>query len=106
VTFFDQNGVRIVPLEGEYDIANCDALEEVIAAALQGENAVILDFTGAVYIDSSVLTVVARMKKRAGERLRIVVPPGGQIRRVFDVTGLRTGLSVKDSIEAASTDGD
>lgn len=102
VCFHDRDSMRIMPLAGEFDLSNSDALAYMIAAALQGANPVIIDFSAAVYIDSTVLGVLVQQKKRAGERLQLVVPPGGKLRRLFDITGLRTGLAVKDSIEAAT----
>ena len=60
-----------------------------------------LDFSDTVYIDSTVLSVLIRQKRRAGAHLRIVVPPASRLRRIFEVTGLLARLDIKASIEEA-----
>ena len=105
IRFYDYNGVYIVPVTGEYDLSNAGVLEAAIQAALKGENPVVVDFSNTRYIDSTVLALLVRQKKQAPSRVRIVVPPGGHLRKIFDVTGLHTALSIADSIEAAIANG-
>jgi hypothetical protein len=62
--------------------------------------------TGVTQRDIAVpMTLLVRQKKRAQDRLRIVVPAVGHVREVFDVTGLQVALGIAETIEAASADG-
>lgn len=47
VSYQDRGDVRLVPVVGEFDLANADRLEAMIEAALYGEKPVIVDFTSA-----------------------------------------------------------
>lgn len=94
------DGVMVLPLGGEFDIGNSARLEEEINAALDGSDVpLVLDLSATDYVDSTVLAVLVRARNRAGERLIIVVPPASRVRRIFDVTGLATGLGVREAFE-------
>jgi len=102
---YDQDGVRIMEVSGEFDLANCHELEAFLSATLVDVKPVVIDFSAANYIDSSVLSVLARQKIRVGERLRIVVPDQTQVRRIFAVTGLDERLNICGSIAEAQRSG-
>jgi len=94
-----EDGVRVVPVTGEVDLANSSALEARIETALaEGPAVVVVDFSAADYIDSTVLSVLVRQKKHAGEQLRIVVPEESRLRRIFRLTGLEERLDLKTSL--------
>ena len=101
---YDRAGVRVLPVFGEFDLANSGTLENLIELALAGDQPVIVDFSATGYIDSTVLTVLVRQKRHAGDRLRIVVPAQSRLRRIFAITGLEARLELKTSLEDAGSE--
>ena len=91
---------EILHVLGEIDIANADELESGIArlCAERGSD-VALDLTGCTYIDSTGLRIVAKAHTAHHGRLRVIVPADGQIRRIFEMTGLSRQLDVCPSVE-------
>jgi anti-sigma B factor antagonist len=83
-----------------------DHLEEVIE---DNPTMVVLDLTGATFLDSTAIAVLLRGMKRLharGGRFRVVVP-GSQIRRIFEMTLLDRVFEIDGSRqEALATNGD
>jgi anti-anti-sigma factor len=98
---YDRDGIWVLPLTGEFDLANSAELEASIAAALERGQPLIIDFSLVEYIDSTVLSALARQKKRAGEQLLVVVPRQTHLRRVFEVTGLHRHLAIDGTLAEA-----
>jgi anti-anti-sigma factor len=96
VGYYERDGVRVVPVTGEFDFSNIDWLEALIEVALNGAKPVVLDFQGTNYIDSTVLSVLVRQKQRAGDRLRIVVPAASKLRRIFELSDLEKQLQLQE----------
>lgn len=101
LSFHDRDGVRVVPLAGEFDLAVAEPLESFLAAALDASKPVVIDLGQTVYIDSTVLSLLVRQKKSAGDHLAIVVPKGTKLRRIFEITSLDMGLGIAESIADA-----
>jgi anti-sigma B factor antagonist len=82
--------VRAV-VAGEIDLANADALDEALGAALASGRDVLVDLTATEFIDSYGLAVLHRANVRAAERrlsLRLVCPTQGLVHRVLVLTQL------------------
>jgi anti-anti-sigma factor len=80
-------GVTVLALRGELDMAAAGALRGRMEEAAVGR-ALLLDLSGVVFIDSSILKELIRARNEFGARgLRVVLagvrPP---VRRVFDIT--------------------
>jgi anti-sigma B factor antagonist len=86
-----RDGLSVVVLEGELDLASRDEFREVLADAEDGDGSeLVLDLGGLTFIDSSGLHVVAVAADRAagqGRRLAIV-RPAGMVSRVFEIARL------------------
>ena len=98
--YYECDDVRVVPLAGEFDLSLSKALEEFITAAHDGSKSVVIDLSGASYIDSTVLTVLVRQKKALGSYFRVVVPKTAKLRRIFEITQLQTQLEIEESLAA------
>lgn len=89
----------LVALHGEHDLYTCDALDEALASIA---GAVLLDLSDCPFIDSSVIGVIverARLMRREGHRLELVVPrANAHVARVVDVVGLRTYVAVHERV--------
>ncbi len=97
-----RDGVRILQVRSEIDIANAATMERQLeAAAAAGAGPFIVCLQDCAYMDSTGLRPLMRLANRAGDDLYVVVPPKTQIRRIFELTHLHEQMHVCDSLEAA-----
>jgi anti-sigma B factor antagonist len=106
--------VVVVVVEGEHDIYTAPALRERLEEALGKGGGVVVDLTGATFVDSSVLGALLDARRRALDASQgFVVCVGEQVepgvRRILDITGLVPVLPVvngrAEAIEVARTNG-
>jgi anti-sigma B factor antagonist len=95
------SNAAVIHVFGEVDMQSAPELDRVIERAAYEWHTVIADFSECRYVDSTTLTVLVRAAKTMGERLRLVVPPGALIGRVFSITQLDKLLCVVPSLDAA-----
>jgi anti-sigma B factor antagonist len=86
------NGVPVVEASEEIDICNAEQLRIVLLeAASRGHATVVVDMTRTRFCDSSGFSVLVGAHKRAlaeGGVLRLVIPDGSRVLRIFTVIGL------------------
>src|SRR4051794_37521991 len=97
----------VVLLEGEYDLANVDQVDEALDKAFNAGSTVILDLQEVTFIDSMVMDVIAKARLRAmssggARRLAVVVERDSHTERVLHV-GLDHYLDLFDDLDAALT---
>jgi len=97
----DVEGVRLVEVFGELDLATapklCSALD---AARVHRVKRVAVDLTGVDFCDSTGLRALigaSREIRVSGGRLAIACLPDGAVGRLFDMVGARESLRVFDS---------
>ena len=61
-------GVAVVAFTGEHDLDTRAATSALLASLVEDDGAVILDFSNAEFVDSSILAVVAEANRKASER--------------------------------------
>ncbi len=96
-------GTRDVQIEGELDLAVAGQLDEVLVAAVEECNQVLVGLERCSFIDSSGIAVILRAHSRMeemGNRL-VVYAPTDQVLRVLSMTGLLGNGLVFDSAEDA-----
>ena len=85
-------GVPVVTAPAEIDMTTAGQLRAILLQwHTRGHVTVVVDMTGTQFCDSAGLRELVRAHKRAraeGGELRLVLPVGGAVRRVFTVTGL------------------
>ena len=85
-------GVPVVTAPAEIDTTTAGQLRAILFEwHTRGHATVVVDMTGTQFCDSAGLRELVRVHKRAraeGGELRLVLPVGGAVRRVFTVTGL------------------
>ena len=98
--------VVVVVIEGEHDIYTAPALRERLDEALDRGGGVVVDLTGATFVDSSVLGALLDARRRAHEAsqgfvvsIGDTVEPG--VRRILDITGLVPVLPVVNGRDEA-----
>lgn len=78
-------------LFGEFDLAGCKRFEVALEKFQRdGGRELVIDLTGLTFMDSSAIRMLLGAKRRAEQDstvLQVVLPPGGQVRKVLDLTG-------------------
>src|SRR6266705_3607713 len=86
------NGVPVVEAPEEIDICNAEQLRIVLLeAASRGHATIVVDMTRTRFCDSSGFSVLVAAHQRAlaeGGGLRLVIPDGCRVLRIFTVIGL------------------
>lgn len=92
----------VVAAAGEVDVATSPQLLAAVEEARQQGDRLLVDLAGVTFMDSTGLGVVVQAKRLfdAPDALRLVVSEAN-VRKVFEVTGLDTVLSLYDSREDA-----
>ena len=98
--------VVVVVVEGEHDIYTAPTLRERLDEALERRGGVVVDLTGATFVDSSVLGALLDARRRALDADQgYVVCVGDQVepgvQRILDITGLVPVLPVVSDRTAA-----
>lgn len=97
------DGCRDIQIEGELDLAVAGKLDEVLTAAAEQCDCVLVGLARCAFIDSSGIAVILRAHHRMeaeGRRLAVYAP-AEQVLRVLSMTGLTANGLVYDSAEEA-----
>jgi anti-anti-sigma factor len=98
-------GVVVARLSGEVDMTNASYVGEELASSVPNDAlALAVDLTETRYLDSAAIELLfdlARRMRRRRQALRLVVPPSSPLRRVLELTDVRSAAPVHDSIESA-----
>jgi len=101
------DGVVVVAVHGEHDIASAPGLRAAIEEALSRSQHVVVDLTSSTFVDSTVLGVLLAARERAQEEelgFAVVLEPAAgdpAVRRILEVTGLDELLPVRAERDAA-----
>src|ERR1700678_4202542 len=88
----------VIAVSGEIDMATADQFAVAVGEQL-GERPVLLDLRQVSFMDSSglrALTDLLRLSPRAGRSLTIRRDLQGNVRRVFEMTGMLDELPLED----------
>ncbi len=98
-------GPVVVPLPGEIDMTNSEAVTgELVAACTPGVQVVVGDLTSTTFCDSAGIRALALAHQhavRTSVQLRLAVPPDGAVRRVLEIMDLVAVLAIYPTVEAA-----
>jgi anti-anti-sigma factor len=99
--------VGVVTLTGEHDAASATRLENELAVLADAGVRVVVDLSGASFIDSQTLSVLLAARHQADEAdlsFALVLPDDDrtQIHRLLDLTGLRPAFAVFATLAEAS----
>jgi anti-sigma B factor antagonist len=97
----DVDGVRLLEVFGELDLATAPRLCALLdAARLQRVKRLVVDLTGVDFCDSTGLRALMGASNElrvGGGRLAVAVLPDGALDRLFDMTGVRESLRTFDT---------
>jgi anti-anti-sigma factor len=94
----------VVTVSGEVDTSSSGHVADAVASASGGRELVVVDLTDVTFVDSSTLNALVRSQRLLAERgitLRLIVPLGGIVRRVFEIASLIEPLNVVETQEEA-----
>ena len=99
----------LLTLTGELDMSRTEELDEMVAAAMEGDRIdVIVDLSEVTFMDSSVLRWLLRVQERTDRvsgRLRLVAVDGGNPLRILSLSGLDGRFAVfPTTVEAQGDD--
>ena len=99
-----QSGVAVVSVANELDLAMRTEFSALLHALIRQKELVVVDFSEALFIDSSTLNVLVSAHTLAlerGTRLRLQLGDECVVKRTFEVSGLLAELSWASSREEA-----
>jgi anti-sigma B factor antagonist len=98
------DGLAVIKLAGEVDMATGPAFEEALLRAIEGGGRhVIVDLASVTFIDSTALNILTRGRRQleqTGGSLAVVWGPGSP-RRVMEITGLLTVIPAYSALDEA-----
>ena len=98
------NNAVVVGADGELDIMSAPQLDQVLTEAItQASSRLVLDLSDVTFMDSTGLGTVVKALKRCREKnldFRVVVTTE-RVRKVFEITGLDSLISLSDALDAA-----
>jgi anti-sigma B factor antagonist len=100
-------GACFVEMAGEHDIYTAPDLRERLREVIESGSSVVVDLSGASFIDSSILGALLNARQWAIDRKQgfaICLDQGSDlaVRRVFEMTGLTATLPVLDTRDQAA----
>jgi anti-anti-sigma factor len=103
-----RNGSVVARLSGEVDMSNAPYVRDQLLTSMPNEAlALVLDITGCRYLDSAAIEVLFEVSRRLARRrqeLRLVMPADSPLKRVIELTEVRTAAPVFESLEDALTE--
>jgi anti-sigma B factor antagonist len=96
--------VIVLTVTGEVDMSTAPELARSMKLVGDVTERVVVDLSAVTFLDSSglnALVVEQRALDQRGILLRVVVPEGNPVRRVFEITNLTESLSVASSLDEA-----
>ncbi len=97
--------LTIVHIAGEIDSSNAATVRERVTEAVPNEVVgLVIDLSNVTYLDSAgvgLLFDIAGRLSRAGQHLRVVVPPSSLVLRVLELTAVSTVAPLDASLDEA-----
>jgi anti-sigma B factor antagonist len=101
----EEDGIRVVEVRGELDLATAAVLCSRLDAARAGaDRRLVVDLSGLEFCDSTGLRALlgaAQEVSVSAGRLAVVMPQGGDVRRLFEITGAGEFLPLERTRHAA-----
>lgn len=93
----------VITVEGELDLSSAPRLKWMLMDALEaGRSKLVVDLSGATFMDSTGLGVLIGMNKRLDEAIQLlIVCPPGAVRQVFEFSGTDGAFSMFSTLDSA-----
>ena len=103
-----EGGVTVLTIRGELDMNTAPDLERSLdAASAQESPAILIDLSECEFIDSTGVALIIRAWQKVdrdggdGNGRLVLCCPNSQVRRLLDITGVESSISMHDSVEDA-----
>ena len=100
--------IPVVRLSGELDITRAPSLRDELMASVDNRHTgMVVDLTGATYIDSAGVNVLFELAEELRQHqlgLAVVIPSDSLVERVVTLVDLGSVASVQNEVEAALAD--
>jgi anti-anti-sigma factor len=100
-----REAATVVALAGEHDVFTAPEVRGRFASTLESRSPLVIDLSGAAFVDSSILGAVIGAVQRGRDEdiaVAVVLPAEGTTtHRIFEITGLLPLVPHADSVEAA-----
>jgi len=103
------DGAVVVAFRGEHDLAERDSVERLLDSLIDEHALVVLDFSEATFVDSTMLHVILDADlaaRRRGITLCVQLGAAAIVSRAFELSGVCRRLATVESREAALALGD
>ena len=102
----ERRGASVVAhVTGEIDMTNAAYLREQLLDSMPNDAlALVIDISACRYLDSAAIEVIFDLSRRLARRrqeLRLVMPPSSPLKRVIELTEIRTAAPVYESLDTA-----
>ena len=90
-----QEGTAVAVFRGEHDIADVPDVETMLDSLIQENELVVVDFSEAEFVDSSMLIVLLKLAKAARERgraFRLQLGTAPIVEKAFELSGVSDTL--------------
>jgi anti-anti-sigma regulatory factor len=93
---------RVIGLSGEHDLSTVPGLERALAFADASGDPIVVDLRRATFADSAILGTIIKASKHAGRRgFAVVMPPPGEVAKLFDLVDARSVLVTFPTLRTA-----
>ena len=97
----DVNGVRIVTVIGELDLATRGPLEQELQKVTDGASHLIIDLRRVTFIDSGAIHALFKAGTKFDESRAFLLVEPGFVRRVLDIVEIDQVFSIESSLSEA-----
>lgn len=101
--------VVVARLSGEVDMTNASFVGEELRSSIPNDaTALVVDLSGARYLDSAAIALLFDLARRTSQRrqaLRLVAPPESPLRRLLAITEIESVAPLHESLQEALTAG-
>ncbi len=101
----EEEDVVVARVGGELDLSNSAATADAIEAALPSSaRALVVDFSGLTFLDSSGVAMLFRLVRRLGDhrqQLHVVAPEGEAVGRVLEIVEFHRAAPVHSGLDVA-----
>ncbi len=98
----ESGGTPVVRVRGEVDMNTAAEFRKSIATALERtSNRIVIALDECTYFDSTAVGILVGTQKKVGNRLVVVIPDTGVVRKIFDIAGVDRYVALAASLDEA-----
>lgn len=97
-------GGTVVKVRGDLDFTCRDAFRKTLDFALDGSRrGLTVSLEKCRFCDCAAIGVLVAVRKTIGSHLKVIIPPDGSVRRLFELAGLLQHFGIAPNVSVAAT---